>query len=445
MRGNRIIPVAVSLLCAVTLAACKGSASGNVVLGVPTALGSIEGADSLRAVQLAVNEINATGGIEVAGGKRQLEVVSIDTRESEAGVPVNDALAAMEKLISEKKPTAIVVGAFRSEVLLSAMDMIARYKIPYLCTIGMSPDFEKKVAAEPEKYRHDFRLGLSAPYLVANMAKAIGFIKKRFGYDKLYIVHQDVAWAKGTAGGVARLTAAGGWTLVGSDAYPTGARDFSSSLTKAKAGGAQVIVPIFDMPESGVLIKQARSMEVGALFAGFISPAAPGSAWTTFNGEIEGLINFVFEPGAIALKGARSQQFSDAYAKAYGEEARTRMSGHGPGPSYDAVYVLADAIKRAGSLDADAIAAALEKTDADGAIGKIHFNKGHQVVFGEDARTGAVSLAFQWRGGKRVVVYPESAAEGPIEQAGAATAAAPAGSPPTAEAAAPAGAAAPKK
>jgi branched-chain amino acid transport system substrate-binding protein len=421
--------------------------SAAIVLGVPTALGSIEGQDSLRAVQLAVKEINDKGGVAVGGAKKALEVVSIDTRESEAGVPVNDALAAMEKLISEKKPTAIVVGAFRSEVLLSAMDMVARYKIPYLCTIGMSPDFEKKVAAEPEKYRHDFRLGLSAPYLVGNLAKAVGFIKKRFGYDKLYIVHQDVAWAKGTAGGVARLTAADGWKLVGSDAYPTGARDFSSSLTKAKAGGAQVIVPIFDMPESGVLIKQARSMEVGALFAGFISPAAPGSAWTTFKGEIDGLINFVFEPGAIALKGARSQQFSDAYAKAYGEEARTRMSGHGPGPSYDAVYVLADAIKRAGSLDADAIAAALEKTDAEGAIGRIAFNKGHQVVFGEDARTGAVSLAFQWRGGKRVVVYPESAAEGPIELAGTAApplGAAPAGSGPPAGAAAPAGAGASK-
>ncbi len=388
-----------------------------IVLGVPTALGTIEGQDSLRAAQLAVSEINAAGGVDLAGTKRKLDIASIDTREAEAGLPVNDALAAMEKLVSEKKPAAIVVGAFRSEVLLSAMDMNAKYKLPYLCTIGMSPEFEKKIAGDYEKYKYNFRLGLSAPYLVGNLGKALDFIHKKLGYDKLYVIHQDVAWAKGTAGGVAKVTQAAGWTVLGSDAYPTGSRDFSSSLTKAKAGNAQVVVPIFDMPESGVLVKQARSMKVPALFAGFISPAAPGNAWSTFNGEIEGLVNFIFEAGPIPLKTPRSIQFNDAYAKAYGEDARLKMSGHGPGPSYDAVYVLVQAIQRAGSLDADAIVAQLEKTDMEGAIGKITFNKNHQVVYGEDPKQAAASLAFQWRAGKRVVVYPESAAESAIEVA----------------------------
>ena len=422
MRPTSVLSVS---LCAAVLAAAgvgcskrPGGASDAVVLGVPTALGTIEGQDSLRAAQLAVNEINAAGGLEVGAARRKLEIASIDTREAEAGVPVNDALAAMEKLVNEKKPAAIVVGAFRSEVLLSAMDMNARYKVPYLCTIGMSPDFEKKVAADP-KYRYNFRLGLSAPYLVGNLGKTLAFIKAKFGYDKVYFVHQDVAWAKGTAGGVAKGAQGAGWTVVGSDPYPTGSRDFSSSLSKAKSGGAQLLVPIFDMPESGVLVKQAQTMKVPALIAGFISPAAPGNAWTTFNGEIEGLVNFAFEPGAIPLKTPRSMHFNDAYAKAYGDEARLKLSGHGPGPSYDAVYVFADAVKRAGSLDADAVVAALEKTDLEGAIGRIRFNDKHQVVFGEDGTQAASSLAFQWRGGKRVVVYPESAAETQIEVAAA--------------------------
>ncbi len=145
-------------------------AAEPIVLGVPTALGALEGQDSLRAAQLAVKEINDAGGVQVGKEKRKLEIVSIDTREAEAGVPVNDALAAMEKLISEKKPAAIVVGAFRSEVLVSAMDMIAKVKIPYLCTIGMSPVFDQKVAGDYDKYKYNFRLGLSAPYLVGTSA-----------------------------------------------------------------------------------------------------------------------------------------------------------------------------------------------------------------------------------------------------------------------------------
>lgn len=390
-------------------------AAEPIVLGVPTALGAIEGQDSLRAAQLAAKEINDAGGVQVGKEKRKLEIVSIDTREAEAGVPVNDALAAMEKLISEKKPAAIVVGAFRSEVLVSAMDMIAKVKIPYLCTIGMSPVFEQKVAAEYDKYKYNFRLGLSAPFLVANLGKTMEFLKRKHGFDKVYFVHQEVAWAKGTVAGLTKVATGTGWTVVGSDAYPTGSRDFSSSITKAKAGGAQVVVPIFDMPESGVLVKQARSMKLPALVAGFISPAAPATAWTTFKGDIDGLVNFLFEPGAIPLKTPRSQAFAAAYAKLYGDELRNKMSGHGPGPSYDAVHVLAAAITRAGSTDADAVVAQLEKTDTDGVIGKITFNKSHQVPFGEDPAKTATSLAFQWRAGKRVVVYPESVADSHIE------------------------------
>jgi len=413
MRKSRLALVA--SLGVLASASALAADDGPIVLGVPTALGTIEGQDSLRAAQLAAQEINAAGGVQVGAVKRRVEIVSIDTREAEAGVPVNDALAAMEKLISEKKPAAIVVGAFRSEVLLSAMDMIAKVKLPYLCTIGMSPDFEKKIAGDYDKYKYNFRLGLSAPFLVGNLGKTMEFIKKKFGSDKIYFVHQDVAWAKGTVAGLTKVTQAAGWNVVGSDAYPTGSRDFSSSLTKAKAGGAQVVVPIFDMPESGVLVKQARSMKLPALIAGFISPAAPATAWTTFKGDIDGLVNFLFEPGSIALQTPRSQAFVAAYAKSYGEDVRNKMSGHGPGPSYDAVHVLAAAISRAGTLDADAVVAQLEKTDMDGAIGKITFNKNHQVPYGEDAKTSATSLAFQWRGGKRVVVYPEAAAEGQIE------------------------------
>jgi branched-chain amino acid transport system substrate-binding protein len=414
MRVPRLLAAALPLAL-LAPGAARAAGAGPIVLGVPTALGTIEGQDSLRAAQLAVKEINDAGGVQVGAEKRKLEIVSIDTREAEAGVPVNDALAAMEKLVSEKKPAAIVVGAFRSEVLVSAMDMIAKMKIPYLCTIGMSPVFDQKIAAEYEKYKYNFRLSLSAPFLVGNMGKTMEFLKKKYGFDKVYFVHQDVAWAKGTIGGLTKVTEAAGWKVVGSDPYPTGARDFSASLTKAKATGAQVVVPLFDMPESGVLVKQARSMKVPALVSGFISPAAPGSAWATFKGDIEGLVNFLFEPGAIPLPTPRSRAFTEAYGKLYGAQMRDKLSGHGPGPSYDAVYVLAAAIQRAGSLDPDALVVQLEKTDMEGAVGRVVFNKTHSVPYGDDPKVGGASLAFQWRKGKRVVVFPEAIAEGQIE------------------------------
>lgn len=388
-----------------------------IVLGVPTALGSLEGADSLRAVQLAVEEINAAGGVSVGGEKRPLEVVSIDTREHEPGLPVHDALAALEKLIVEKKPDAIVVGSFRSEVLLSAMDLIAKYKIPYICTIAMSPAFQDKVREGYDKYKYMFRMGLDSKYFVNYLTEAMKFIGEKYGFNRAYIITQDVLWAKNTGSGLEKWFKENGWVVVGFDAYPTGSSDFSSSLTKAKAGGAQVIIPVFDMPQSGILLKQARAMKVPALMVGHISPATTGNAWDTFEGEVEGLVNFVHEIGSIPVKAVpKSVQFYENYGKKWGEDVKAKMAGHGAGPSYDAVYVLVDAIERAGTLEPDALVTALEKTDMEGVIGRIKFSKDHQAIYGLNPKEAAIGAAFQWKApGVRVPVFPEVAAEGEIE------------------------------
>ena len=387
-----------------------------IVIGVPTALGSIEGSDGLKAVQMAVDEINAAGGVNVGGEKRPFKVVSIDTREQEAGIPVHDALAAVEKLILEDKPDAILVGAFRSEVLMASMDLIAEHKIPYITTIGMTPAYQQKILEDKEKYKYLFRTGLNASYLVQYLAQTMDFTGKKFGFNKAYIVTQDVLWAAGTGKGLEGWFNENGWEVVGNDAYPTGATDFSSSLTKAQEGGAQVIVPIFDMPEAGILVKQARSMQLPALVEGFISPVAPGNAWDVFDGEVDGMVNFIFEIGPLPVnKVQKSVDFNNKFAKKYGEDARVKLSGHGPGPSYDSVYVLKDAIERAGTLDPDAVVTALEATDMDGVVGHIHFGDDHQAIYGLDPTKDSIGAAFQWVApGKRVPVFPEVAAEGEI-------------------------------
>lgn len=391
--------------------------AGPIVFGVATALGSIEGADSLRAVQLAAEEINAKGGISVGGVKRPIEIVSVDTREHEAGVPVSDALAALEKLITEKKPHAIVSGAFRSEVLLATMDLIAKYKIPYITNIAMSPKFQEKFREDPEKYKYLFRNTLTSVDLANYLASLMEFIGKEYSFNRAYIITQDVLWAKGTGQALEKWFQEHGWQVVGFDTYPTGASDFSASLNKARMGQAQVVLPIFDMPQAGILVKQVRNMKVPALVAGYIGPTTTEDAWEVFQGEIEGMVNVVYELGPVPVKAVpKSMDFNQNYGKRWGEQLRRKLSGHGPGPSYDAVYVVANAIERAGSLDPDAIVKALEQTDMEGVIGRIRFNKDHQLIYGTDPKEAAVGVAFQWKAaGVRVPVYPSAVAEGRIE------------------------------
>ena len=412
-----LVLIAVSLVCLSSPAVAQLKPGDPIVLGVPTALGSIEGRDGWMAIQMAVEEINAKGGVQVGAAKHLLKAYSIDTREHEPGIPVHDALTAAEKLILERKPHAIVLGNFRSEVLLSSMDLMSKYKLPYVCCIAMTPIFQKKIVDEYDKYKYCFRNCINAPYLAMYLGGVMGFINKEFGFKKAYLITQDVLWAKGTGGGLEKWFKENGWEVAAFDTYATGASDFSPSMIKARAQQAKVIVPIFDMPQSGILLKQARAMQIPALLAGFISPVTTENAWQVFEGEVDGMINMIYEVGPIPVKAVpKSVAFNENYGKRWGEKVRTELSGHGPGPSYDSVYVMADAIERAKTVEPDAVVKALEQTDMMGAIGRIRFGKDHQAVYGFDPKETALGIGFQWvKPGKRVVVYPGGVAEAKIQ------------------------------
>jgi branched-chain amino acid transport system substrate-binding protein len=415
-RKRLIIGVMLAVMCAWSVAAPNVRAAEPIVIGVATSLGFLEGRESMKAVQMAVDEINAAGGVKVGAATRQFKVESIDLRDAAPGVPVPEALLGLEKIILEKKPTALMVGPFRSEALIAGMDIIAKYKVPLLGTIAMAPGSEKKIKDEPQKYKYVFRTCLNAVHLVKFLAGTMGAINKQFGFNKVYVMTQDVAWARATADLVKSLYFdKSGWTVVGMESYPTGTSDFSSALMKARSQGAQVIMPVFDMPQSGTLVKQWNTMKVPALMAGFISPLAGTEAWKTFEGKIGGVLNTTFELGSAmaASKLPASTDFMNKYQKKYGQEIQ---AGHGPAPSYESVYILKEAIERAGSLESDAIVAGLEKTDRRGVMGRIRYDEGHQAVYGFDPAETSVSVVSQWTdSGKRVVVFPESLAEGVIQ------------------------------
>jgi branched-chain amino acid transport system substrate-binding protein len=390
-------------------------AADEIVIGVPTSLGFLEGKEAHKSVQIAVSEINAKGGVNVGGTKRMFKVAAADLRDAAPGVPVPEALLGLEKIILEQKPAAIVVGPFRSEALIAGMDIIAKYKVPLLGTVAMSPTTEKMIKENPEKYKYIFRTCLNGIFLVKYLAGNMTLINKNFGFNKVFIMHQDVAWARGGAAVTKKVFFdKAGWEVVGMEAYPTGTTDFSSGLMKARAKGAQVIMPIFDMPQSGILVKQWKAMKVPALMAGFISPLAGSQAWKTFDGKIGGAMNCIFEIGnsISSPKVPKSKSFTNKYRQVFGKDIQ---SGHGVSPAYESVYILAEAIERAGSLDPEALVAELQKTDRMGVIGRVKYGPGNQVIYGTNPNETAVGAVIQWtEDGKRKIVFPNTLATGKI-------------------------------
>ncbi len=240
--------------------------------------------------------------------------------------------------------------------------------------------------------------------------------RRQFGFTRVTIMIQDVAWARSTASLMVRLYFdRSGWTIVGMDTYPSGVSDFSEGLAAAEEKGTQVILPVFDMPESGRLVEQWHNRNAKALLFGFISPMVGSGAWEAFDGKIAGALNVIFELGNIpSARWKAAAVFYDKYRRRFGAEIQ---AGHGPAPAYESVYIFAEAVQRAGSLDPEALVAALEDTDRTGVMGRIRFHRGHQAVFGGNPYQEALACIFQWqKDGTRRIVYPLAIADGQIQR-----------------------------
>ena len=405
----------VFLAGALTLAAGSALAEKPIVLGCPLSTAFVYGWDAQRGIQLAVEEINAAGGVNVGGEKRPFSMEVIDTRDLEPGVPVSEALLAVEKLILEKKADFILGGPVRSEAALAAMPLLSKYKKVSIVSTGvLTPKYNAMVAEHYDKYKYCFRIHGEAKHLVGEIFAAFGELQKKYGFKNLFIIAQDVSHARGAAGIMKKLGPKKGWNVTGVEIYPTGATDFSMGLLKAKKTHSDIINIWMDMPESAILLKQWYEMKIPALpFGSTLAAAEQPGFWKATDGKGEyTLCNVVNAGNAPSDATPWTMKFYNAYTKRWGIEPE----GLGSSSSYMAVYVLRDAIERAGSLDSDKVVAALEKTDIMGVYGRLRFDpKSHQVIPSNDPKEGAVGSILQWQAGKRVVVYPKSIAKGEIE------------------------------
>ena len=408
---------AVVLLVVLMMAFGSGNAlaAKPIVIGCPLSTAFLYGWAAERGVTLAIEEINAQGGVDVGGQKRPLKIEVIDTRDLEPGVPVSEALLAVEKLILDKKADFLVGGPVRSEAALAAMPLLSKYKKVSILTTGvLTPKYHAMVAKQYDKFKYCFRIHGEAKNLVGEIFANFNKLKEKHGFNNLFIIAQDVSHARGAAEIIKKIATKKGWNVTGLEIYPTGATDFSIGLLKAKKTDTQIINIWMDMPESAILLKQWYDMKIPALpFGSTLAAAEQPGFWEATNGKGEfTLCNVVNAGNAPSNATPWTMKFYNAYTKRWNVEPE----GLGTSSSYMAIHVLKDAIERAGSLDPDKVVTELEKTDLMGVYGRLRFDpQSHQVIPANDPKEGAVGSILQWQQGKRVVVYPPSIAMGEIQ------------------------------
>jgi len=384
-----------------------------IVVGMPIPRASTYGQNAEKGMILAAEQINAAGGVNVGGVMRPLKLEIIDTRDEEPGVPTSDVLLAIEKLILNKKSDVIVGGPVMSECGMAAMDLYARYKIVDIVAAGcLTPSWEQKLAKKPDKYKYSFRASGSVKWFIKEAMDLMNGIKDKYGFDKMYISIDNSLMCRKAAGIVEKLATKSGWKIVGMDQHPIGSTDYSVALKECKESGAQVLFIWAYSPETAILLKQWSDMEVPALPIGFIGAAEDPGFWDKTKGKGAYTIVALTETGLVPTEATPNvMKFIEAYKKRWDEEPR----GHGSVSGYESLFVLKDAIERAGTLQKDALVEALEKTDLPMVRGTIRFNKNHQIIYGYDPTTAVLGNWSQWQDGKRVCIFPKAAATAEIQ------------------------------
>ena len=336
-----IVAVVVGLFCVQPVLA----AEKPIVIGAPLATAFLYGWDAERGIKLAVEEINAAGGVAVGGKKRPFKVEVIDTRDLEPGVPVSEALLGVEKLILEKKADFLIGGPVRSEAALACMDLLNRYKKVSILTTGvLTPLYHKKVEGNYDKYKYCFRNSSYTVVMANDFLSLAEDLKKSKGFDKVYIMVQDVEHARKGGEYMRKILTEKGFTVPDMKIYPTGTTDYSVGLIDAGKKGAQVLFLWMDMPESTVLLKQWSDMKLKMIPMGFVNAAEQPGFWKATGGKGEYLIvNLVNGGNAPAKITPWTMKFVNAYTKKYGLEPE----GYGTSSSYMAVYQLKAAIEKA--------------------------------------------------------------------------------------------------
>jgi len=384
-----------------------------IIVGAPVPRASAYGQNGERGMILAAEEINAAGGVNVGGVMRPLKLEIIDDRDEEPGVPTSEVLLAIEKLILQKKADVIAGGPCMSECGMAAMDIYARYKTIDIVSIGCyTPSWDKKFAKNPEKYKYSFRESGSVKWYIKEALDLLAKIKKEHGFNKMFISIDDSLMCRKAAGIVEKLAKKTGWEIVGMDKHPIGTTDYSVALNECKKSGAQILFMWAYSPETSILLKQWADMEVPALPLGFIGAAEDPGFWKATDGKGAYTIVTLSETGNVPTNVTpQAKAFYEAFKKRWGVPPRST----GCVSAYEALYVLKDAIERAGTLDKDPLIAALEKTNLPSVRGTIRFDKNHQIIYGYDPKTSVLGCWAQWQDGKRVCIFPEVAATGTIQ------------------------------
>ncbi len=345
------------------------------------------GAQNKAGYEIAVEQINAAGGVDVGGKKMRFELILLDDESDPT-----KTVARLETLAAQG--VVAYLGGFGSDLHAAAASVGDKNKIPYLGVAFAYHGIHQQglrylfspFPKSPDIAKETFVM-LDASIPAAQRPRRAALFLERTDWGKEMGSHWD---------GRAREH---GYQVVTNAAYAPGAKDFSDLILKAKSAGAEAVFALPSPPDGMTIFKQMKELDLNAKVYVFVRAPDP-PVWSKNLGKDGDYV--LLSPGwHYAVRYPKVAEVNEAHQKRLNRPADPIV-----GPSYACIQILADAITRAGALERGKLRDAIAATNTTTVVGPVRFR--------QDG-SGEVKVFFQqWLKGKQELVWPKEFATAPF-------------------------------
>ena len=353
------------------------------------------GQQGKAAREMAVEEINAAGGIKSLGGMK-LELIYADSESKpEKGV------AEAERLINTEK-VHVLTGCWNSAVTYPTTAVAERYGIPFIVPVSVADKITE------QGFKNVFRIAAKDSWWTRDQFAFLKDMQDEFGtkVEKLAFVYENGDWGKGFATQWKKLAEEAGYQIVLDEPYPSTATDLSPVVQKIRRARPDVLLLVSNAADAILLTNTIAEYKVQlkAIVASGGGHADP-SFLKAAGKNAEHMFDIVEWETDINKPGAK--EANDKFKAKNGYN----LTGEAV-DAYLAMYVLKDALERAGSLEPAKIREALATTnltDGPGMIVGYEAVKFDATGQNEMASPVIVQIADLGQGLERVTIWPKAA------------------------------------
>jgi len=384
---KRILAVLlVACAFAATMVGCGGgqsSAKQDIKIGFIgplTGTNAKPGASMRQGMQLAIDEINAAGGIN---GHKLVGIYEDDETNATKGV------AAAEKLVN-KDDVDLVIGSYSSASVMAHMKVTEKAGVPQIVPVAVG------IAITESGNQWIFRNCATNPMQVNQLAD---FITANYPFKRFAVIHENTDYGKGIAEVFVKNVKDKGLEILATEAYNPGETDFYAQLTKIKNLKPDALLIGGNLTEGSQITRQAREVGIQAQLLGLGGLSTPEFDKLA-NGSNEDMIVTSYFESETANPLAK--KFIEAYMKKYNADPDMFAAA-----TYEAVYIAAEAMKNAGPKGSDKAAWRTKVRDALRALKDLPGVQG-PTTFDQKGQAKKDVYIVQWKNHKKVILFPKN-------------------------------------